>query len=142
VTLLSTAGFRRGRDTRADLPPDAPLSAALLDLWRRYPHFRTFRGYLSRLDPYLGGGAMPTCRAGTRSFNIDHLGNIAPCIEKIDRPVGNLREEPLAGIVSRLRDLDEVARCQDCFTLCRGITQVMDDGLNAWRDLALRMRSV
>jgi radical SAM protein with 4Fe4S-binding SPASM domain len=141
ATLLSTKGFRRGGDA-IDRPPDAAVVAGFPALWERYPHFRVFREYLELMEPFVTGLAMPTCRAGAQSFNIDHLGNVAPCIEKIDRVQGNVRREPLAAILARMRDLDEVARCQDCWTLCRGNSQAMGGrpSLASWRDLALRMR--
>jgi MoaA/NifB/PqqE/SkfB family radical SAM enzyme len=139
-TLLSGKGFRRGH---ADAMPTRPLSDELARAWRRHAHMRMFRDYLERIDRFVEGGAMPRCRAGIQSFNIDHLGNVAPCIEKIDRPAGNLRREPLKHILSRLRELPEVRTCQDCWTLCRGFGQAMGEGgsLRSWSDLATRMRS-
>jgi MoaA/NifB/PqqE/SkfB family radical SAM enzyme len=139
LTLLSTTGFRR--DGGVDRPPAAPLSAELVALFRRFPHLRLPEAYLEGMDPFLAGGPLPTCRAGRQSFNVDHLGNVAPCIEKIDRPVGNLRDAPLDLLLARAAALDEVARCQDCWTLCRGMAQALGDGArpSAWRDLALRL---
>lgn len=141
LTLLSTQGFRRGRQDRL---PEAPLSAWLLDLWRRYPHLRFFRDYLAGVDPFLAGEAMPTCQAGVQSFNIDHVGNVSPCIERIDRVYGNVKGEALPAIHARMAaDRAEVSRCQDCWTACRGLAQAMGRGgsLRSWWDLATRMRS-
>lgn len=141
VTLLSTTGFRRaaGRDL-----PSEPISATLLELWRRHPHLRTFESYLAGIDGFLAGGELPACRAGHQSFNVDHVGNVSACIEKIDRVAGNLRREPLAVIHARLRARDDAAGCQACWTACRGFSQLLGDGGRpaAWRDLATRMRSV
>lgn len=139
-TLISEKGFRRGR---AGALPTRPLTAELRTLWRRYPHMRVFRDYLDGVDRFLGGAALPTCRAGQQSFNIDHCGNVAPCIEKIDRAAGNVRTEPLPVILARLRDLPEINGCQDCWTLCRGFNQAMGAGgsLKSWVDLGARMRS-
>ena len=139
-TLLSDKGFRR---TSADQPPDAPISERLLELHGRYPHLKVFRKYLELIDPYLKGGTMPACHAGEQSFNIDHVGNVAPCIEKIDHPYGNLREEPLSQILGRMRNLPEVSGCQDCWTLCRGFSQCLDGrgDLKSWQDLGGRMRT-
>jgi MoaA/NifB/PqqE/SkfB family radical SAM enzyme len=141
VTLLSTKGFRRGENT-VDQPPDAAHLALLPELWERYPHFRVFREYLELMEPFALGLPMPTCRAGAQSVNLDHLGNVAPCIEKIDRVVGNVRREPIGAILARMKNLDEVARCQDCWTLCRGVSQALGGRghLASWRDLATRMR--
>ncbi len=139
-TLLSGKGFRRGH---SDLMPTRNLSTELAAAWRRHPHMRMFRDYLGRIDGYIAGAPMPRCRAGAQSFNIDHVGNVAPCIEKIDRPVGNVRDRRLCDIVGRMHDLPEVRSCQDCWTLCRGFGQAMGEGgsLRSWSDLATRMRS-
>lgn len=142
VTLLATSGFRR--KSGPDQVPQASVSAELTRLWDRFPHFRIFRDYLEKVDPFLTGGEMPTCRAGKQSFNIDHLGNVSPCIEKIDRIIGNVRQESLATLHRRMEDLSWVSTCQDCWTLCRGFSQLMGAGGSAssWRDLMSRMRSV
>jgi len=142
VTLLSTRGYRRGKGV--DALPDPGIGARLLPLWDRYPHWRFFREYVERMDAFLSGGAMPTCHAGRQVFNVDHVGNVAVCIERIDEPVGNLRDAPLAELHARLLSRqDEVARCQACWTACRGVGQLLGDGgrASSWRDLALRMRS-
>jgi MoaA/NifB/PqqE/SkfB family radical SAM enzyme len=112
-------------------------------LHARYPHFRSFRDYLAALDPFLHGGPMPTCRAGRQSFNIDHLGNVSPCIEKIDAPVGNVRKEPLRALLDKLQRAPGSDSCQACYTLCRGMSQHLGDGGSprAWVDLSTRLRS-
>ena len=140
MTLLSDKGFRRGK---TDALPRPGISAKLLALWKRYPHLRMFHDYFAKIDPFLAKENMPTCHAGVQSFNIDHRGNVSPCIEKIDRPVGNVRDAPLAELVGRMRALESVAACQDCWTLCRGFGQILGGGGSAagWRDLAVRMRS-
>lgn len=142
VTLLSTKGFRRGAG--GDAWPAGSVSDFLLDLWRRYPHFRIFREYLEMMDPFLEGArAMPTCRAGAQSFNIDHVGNVSPCIEKIDLIAGNVRQEPLSRIHARMRHLEAVEGCQDCWTACRGFNQLLGGGggVKSMADLMTRMRS-
>lgn len=143
VTLLSTGGFRRAQDGPDRLPPPEAARRAG-SLWRRWPHVKFFREYFSRMEAFLGGGPMPTCRAGQQSFNVDHLGNVSACIETIDRPVGNVRQASLAELHARLvARADEVARCNDCWTACRGFAQSMAGGgtVRAWRDLGARMRS-
>ena len=98
VTLLSNKGFRRGK---LDALPPAGVTPQLLELWQRHPHLRVFRDYLARTDAFLRNDpALPRCRAGVQSFNIDHCGNVAPCIEKIDQPVGNVREAPIAELLA------------------------------------------
>jgi MoaA/NifB/PqqE/SkfB family radical SAM enzyme len=143
MTLLSVTGFRRGKAGDDALPP-AGVSGELVRLYDRYPHFRFFRSYFERVDAFLAGGPMPTCRAGAQGFNIDHVGNVSPCIERIDRTVGNVREASLTELHRRLQDLrDEVARCQQCWTACRGFQQALSDGSNLrdLRDLGARTRS-
>lgn len=146
TTLLANGGYRRGPGP--DRPPPPEAAEALEALWRRHPHLRFFRGYYPALGRFLAGeaDALPACRAGLQSFNLDHVGNLAPCIEKIDRPVGNVREASLVDLHARLASAEtvaEVASCQQCWTACRAWAQFMGGGgsLPAWRDLATRMRS-
>lgn len=142
LTLLATQGTRR--DPEGGAWPTQPVAEDLLRLWRKYPHFRVFREYLQHMDRFLEEPqTMPQCRAGEQSFNIDHLGNVAPCIEKIGEPVGNVREESLTALVQRMRAMPSVSSCQDCWTYCRGMGQLMGQGgtLKSWLDFSTRMRS-
>lgn len=96
------------------------------------------------MDALLDGGrGLPRCRAGEQAFNIDHRGNVSPCIERIGESVGNVREEPLRAIHARMRGLGSVASCQQCWTACRGYNTTLERGgsLREWVDLATRMRS-
>jgi hypothetical protein len=142
VTLLSDVGARRAKGR--DVVPEAPLSEKLLKLWRQYPHWRFWSEYLRKMDDFLAGGSMPPCRAGLQSLNIDHVGNVAVCIEKIDQPVGNVRHESLARLHERLvQRRDQVENCQACWTACRGFGQLAGAGSgarNLW-EMAVRMRS-
>ena len=142
ITLLATQGTRRAPEG-GDWPVE-PVSEELARLWEAWPHFRVFRDYLTLMDAFLGvGGQMPECRAGHQSFNIDHLGNVAACIEKIGQPVGNIRETPLAELVERLKAAEQSRGCQECWTLCRGMSQMLGDGgsWRAWRDFTTRLRA-
>jgi radical SAM protein with 4Fe4S-binding SPASM domain len=142
VTLLATRGFRRGK--AGDKMPARPMSAELAQLWRRYPHLAAWRDYLDLIDAFREGRPMPTCRAGQQSFNIDHVGNVSACIEKIDRALGNVRDEPLTRIHARMKsDGAWVEQCQVCWTLCRGTCQVLGGGggPRAWLDLMTRVRA-
>jgi len=162
ITLVSASGYRRGAGAAL---PSVPVSAELLRLRARFPHFRVFRDYVAAIDDFLvsarapelrtpGRGAstpasatptaaLPTCHAGDQSFNIDHQGGVAPCIEHIDWTAGNVRDEPLAAIVARMQGDPRIAGCQACWTVCRGFSQVLGQGGSptAWADLATRMRS-
>jgi MoaA/NifB/PqqE/SkfB family radical SAM enzyme len=142
VTLLSDRGYRRGKGQ--DVLPEPGVGTALLELWRRHPHWRFFREYVERIDAFLAHQPLPTCRAGQQTFNVDHLGNVSACIETIDRAVGSLRDAPLSELRERLRARqEEVAACQQCWTACRGFSQSLSAGGSArgWWDLASRMRS-
>jgi MoaA/NifB/PqqE/SkfB family radical SAM enzyme len=140
ITLVSVGGFRRGPGGAL---PAGPLSAHLLALRERYPHFRVFRDYLAGIDAFAAGGALPTCRAGDQTFNIDHQGGVSPCIEHIDWVAGNIRDEPLPAILARMHGDPRVAACQQCWTICRGFAQALGDRGTArgWVDLVGRMRS-
>lgn len=142
LTLLSKNGYRRA-DGVDDWPAPG-VSAELLALHARFPHFRVFSRYLDGIDAFLERRTdLPACAAGVRSFNVDHVGNVSPCIEKIDRVAGNVRREPLAAILARMKGREDVAGCQQCWTLCRGFNQVFAGGGTplAWRELATRLRS-
>ncbi len=142
LTLLSVKGFRRGVHAE-DAPPEPGIGAALGALWERHAHLRVYRDYLAAIDPFLTGGPMPSCHAGLQSFNLDHVGNVSPCIEKIDRIVGNAKTERLATLHARLVELSAGTGCQDCWTLCRGTAQALGEGgsLQSWLDLTTRLRS-
>lgn len=143
VTLLSTGGTRRaaGED---DLLPPVGVAAHMTALFDKYRHVRFFREYYERLDAFVSGGAMPTCQAGAQAFNIDHVGNVASCIERIGEPVGNIRDASLTELHRRLTsDMRDVHNCQLCWTACRGIADALGDGgtLRNLRDLSTRSRT-
>jgi len=143
LSLLSLSGENRGKAGSDRLPP-AEVSQRMLDLWERYPHIQFFRDYFARMEPYLAGAPMPTCRAGVQSFNIDHVGNVGACIERSHISYGNVKTEPLSTIHARMAaDRAEVSRCQDCWTICRGFSQSLSNGGSprAWLDLVTRMKS-
>lgn len=143
VTLLSLDGFRRDCDGDDALPARG-LSERLLELWERFEHLRVFRDYFERADTFLATPErMPTCKAGEQSFNVDHLGHVAPCIERIDHSVGNVRETPLPELLERMAGDPEVASCQACWTYCRGFANALGDGgdRRSLVDLATRLRS-
>ena len=142
LTLLSDYGPRRGRGR--DAAPAAPVSQMLLGLWKKYPHWRFWSEYVERVDDFLEGRPMPACGAGLQSFNVDHIGNVSVCIEKLDRPVGNIRGEPLSRLHEKLvAARDQVEHCQECWTACRGFAQLAGKGgtLRGWLEMAARMRS-
>lgn len=138
ITLISTGGA--GRHTRAQSLPPHGIGARLVELKRRYPHFMSFTGYLEGIDTYLAqgdGAAIRTpCWAGERFLNIDHLGDVSPCIEKLHLRAGNIVREPWSVVAARLAALDEPKRCMDCWTSCRGFVEEMSGPprLRSWRE--------
>jgi len=142
LTLLSTGGTRRGKNGDAMPPPEA--AKHLTEVWARYPHLRFFRDYFEQMHSFLEGGSMPTCRAGAQSFNIDHVGNVSSCIERIGEPVGNIRDATLQTLWRRMLDEQEtISACQQCWTACRGLQQAMGQGgaLRGWVDMTRRTRT-
>lgn len=142
ITLLSTEGFRRA-EAGGELPRER-VARRLVELWERYPHFRIFRQYLEGIDDFLSDRDLPECHAGVQSFNIDHIGNVSPCIEKIGIVAGNVRKESLKAIHARMSRREGIRGCQDCWTACRGFAQALGGGGTwaGWRDLGGRMRSI
>ncbi|HXK17358.1 MAG TPA: radical SAM protein [Polyangiaceae bacterium] len=142
-TLLSVDGYRRGKEG-----PDRLPSAAAAETWpalfERHQHVRFFSDYFKLAGNFLRGGDMPSCRAGLQSFNIDHVGNVSPCIERIQEVAGNVKTESLAQLHQKLVGRHpELASCQQCYTACRGFNQAMGNGgtTRGWLELASRMRS-
>jgi MoaA/NifB/PqqE/SkfB family radical SAM enzyme len=123
MTLLSTGGD--GRHDRAQQLPAPGIGKRLLELKEKYPHFVTFSGYLEAIDRFLVGDVRTPCWAGERFLNVDHLGEVSPCVEKLHLSAGNLRTEPWSVIYDRLRAFDEPKGCADCMTACRGFVEEM-----------------
>lgn len=131
ITLLSASGTGRQRSA----PPGA--GASLVALKQRHPHFVTFTGYLEAADTYLAGNPRTPCWAGERFLNVDHLGEVAPCIWKLHLSAGNLRRDPWSVIAERLADLREPETCRACYTSCRGFVEEMSGWprRRSWREL-------
>ena len=134
VTLLSVGGD--GRADGGQALPDAGIGARLIELKSRYRHLIAFTGYLEGVDRFLSGGLLRSCSAGQRFLNVDHLGEVSPCIEKLHLRAGNLRREPWSVIAERLRSFEEPRTCADCFTSCRGFVEEMSGPpkLRSWRE--------
>jgi radical SAM protein with 4Fe4S-binding SPASM domain len=122
ITLLSTFGFYRS--DRAQRLPSKPVAARLTELKTRHPHLRTFRSYVRGIDKFLAGNP-PPCGAGLHGMNIDHLGNVSPCIELASTFAGNLARDEWPAVKRRLAALEEPRSCKKCWTLCRGSTEAM-----------------
>lgn len=141
-TLLSSGGSRRDSKSAHLPPPEA--ASYLVQLWKRHGHLRFFKEYFQGMSSFLQDAPLPECLAGRRGFNIDHRGNISACIERIDQPVGNLRQESLPILFARLaQDREARMGCQACWTACRGLQQFAGrrGSLRTWWTLATRMRA-
>ena len=93
--------------------------AELLRLKRTYPRFLSNAWFLSRFNDANDGG-VPGCRAGRAFFNIDDNGDVAVCVERMNRPVANLKADAAAVILRRLRKAVEGLDCRACWYNCRG----------------------
>lgn len=142
-TLLATNGYRRGQSD-ADQLPSAEALESLSQRFERFPHIRFFSDYLEEAAAFVDNRRLPGCRAGLQSFNLDHVGNVSACIERIEESVGNVKQVALTELHRRLATRHaEIATCQRCYTACRGFNQALGDGgsLKSWRELGTRMRS-
>lgn len=125
TTLISVGGDGRADRTQKTLPPPG-TGRAMLELKARYPHFVAFSGYLEGIERFLEGSARTPCWAGERFLNIDHMGEVSPCIEKLHLRAGNLRRDPWSVVAERLRAFREETRgCTDCHTSCKGFVEEM-----------------
>jgi MoaA/NifB/PqqE/SkfB family radical SAM enzyme len=133
-TLVSTLGDGRGEPSYA--MPEKGIGERLLELKAKYPHFITFSGYLEGVGNFLEGQVRTPCWAGERFLNVDHLGEVSPCIEKLHLRAGNLRRDPWSVIEQKLRSFEEVRGCSDCYTSCRGFVEEMSGmpRLRSWRE--------
>lgn len=124
VTLLSTHGIYRS--ARAQQVPEAraALAPKLLALKKRYPHLALFRSYAEGIDRFLEGRP-PPCGAGLHAMNMDHLGNVSPCIELAHRTAANVARDAWPLVKRQLAADEEPRSCQRCWTLCRGATEAM-----------------
>ncbi len=133
LTYLSTFGHYRGKD--AQQPPRESIAPRIFALKKRHPHLAIFRSYIEGVDRYIEG-APPPCKAGLHSMNIDHLGNVAPCIELAHDAAANLVTDDWGTVRRKLAAKEEPRTCTACWTLCRGTTEAMAGAPvpSDWRD--------
>lgn len=145
LTMLSVNGYRRkGSEQGPDRLPPAEAAKSLAEWHKRYPHIRMFGRYFSEAERWLDGGAMPECNAGIQSFNIDHVGAVSACIERIDESVGTVKTHALQDLVGVLASRKaEREGCQRCWTACRGFAQILSNGasVQSLREMGARMRT-
>jgi MoaA/NifB/PqqE/SkfB family radical SAM enzyme len=119
---LSLYSHRRGQ--KPVRTPGRPVAAYLAELKRRHPCFVSYADYLAAFDRAIADDGMPACRGGSTFFNIDHRGRVARCIDTNDAHAGSLLEEPLDGLLARLRTQADADPCRRCWTSCRGFADV------------------
>jgi len=113
---------------------DGPVSPRLLALHGRYGNFLSNPYYLSRFDTFLNGG-VPGCQAGKAFFNIDETGDVAICVERRHRPVGNLFRDDIGLIERRLRQVSQGNACRNCWYNCRGEMESLYDPVGLVKSL-------
>ena len=96
----------------------------LLRLQRRFPNFLSNPWYLRQFDRANDGG-MGGCRAGHAFFNIDHLGQVAVCVERRRQPVGRVTELDARTLRRRLAAASAGNRCRACWYACRGEVEAL-----------------
>jgi MoaA/NifB/PqqE/SkfB family radical SAM enzyme len=101
-----------------------PVSAKLLELRRKYRAVLSNPYFLSRFDAALDGG-VSGCRAGQATFNIDHRGLVAKCVEDRASPVGSIVETPMPELVRLLRQRWKANTCRSCWYNCRGEVEAL-----------------
>jgi len=123
VTLYSDS--RGAKQSRA-IPSD--VSRRLLELKRRHRHFVALRGYIGRFSQAVRDGGVGRCEAGRMLCNVDSQGDVSTCIDRLDRPVGNLLEDDMPGIAARLAARHAENDCRACWTSCRGSIESVRSG--------------
>jgi MoaA/NifB/PqqE/SkfB family radical SAM enzyme len=101
-----------------------PVSAKLLDLRHKYRAVLSNPYFLSRFDAALDGG-VAGCRAGQATFNIDHRGLVAKCVEDRSNPVGSIVDTPMPELVRLLRARWKANTCRACWYNCRGEVEAL-----------------
>lgn len=99
--------------------PEGKVSARLLELRKKHKNFLSNPLFLSRFDAALDGG-VPGCVAGKAFFNIDNYGNVAMCVEALDKPVANILKNTPEEIMAGLKTAYKENSCRACWYNCRG----------------------
>jgi len=98
---------------------DKNISNYMLELRQRYPNMLSNPYFLSQFDNALNGG-VKGCKAGKAFFNIDSIGNVSICVEKRNSPVGNIYNDNIIEIFTRMRKSAKTNTCKACWYNCRG----------------------
>lgn len=133
LTFLSTYGMYRS--DRAQQQPREKIAERIFALKKRHPHLAIFKSYVEGIDRFLDG-KLPPCGAGRVGMNIDHLGDVSPCIELAHLKAANVARDDWATVRDKLAAIEDPRSCQRCWTLCRGATEAMAGRprLGDWKD--------
>lgn len=110
-------------------------SRHLLSLRGRYANFLSNPYFLERFDRFLAEGGVPGCLAGRAFCNIDERGGVALCVERRDRPLGNILTTPPAELVRRLHRAAAANTCTRCWYNCRGEIEALYSPMGLLRSL-------
>jgi MoaA/NifB/PqqE/SkfB family radical SAM enzyme len=106
---------QKGGSDRFETGDPAGISAALLDLKKRYASVVSSSRYLAGMRDY-NNGPRP-CSAGRKYFSIDPFGNLHPCVDL--PPVGHVLEDPVSVTGSDSASA-LVEGCEGCWYCFRG----------------------
>jgi radical SAM protein with 4Fe4S-binding SPASM domain len=127
ITYLLTL-YSRSRGSKPERLAAADISAQLLALKRRYRHFVALRGYLEQFTRAVAENGIGACQAGRNLWNIDSQGNVGPCIDRLEDPVGNILLDDVFELQRRLLERHRGNQCRDCWTSCRGSIEAVRHG--------------
>lgn len=132
VTYLITfyskrRGEKESRASRTD------ISRRLLELKKKYPEFVAISEFIRRFEHAQIDGGVAPCYAGKNLFNIDCVGNVTRCIDRLDTVAGNIFSDDIETIKKNLLIQRETDTCSACWTSCRGNIETMLYGKNKLR---------
>jgi radical SAM protein with 4Fe4S-binding SPASM domain len=132
VTLYS-----QGRGKRNPKYSFKEIDNHLLGLKKKYGHFVSLTGYLSKFGNAAGdaNGNSP-CYAGKNLMNIDCQGDVSLCIDLLDQKMGNILNDDIFEINNRLLHAQSKNSCSDCWTSCRGSIETLMYGAQRLRNLS------
>jgi len=110
------------------------VAERMLQLRRRHANVLSNPYFLSKFDQALNGG-VPGCLAGKAFFNIDSVGDLAVCVERRHRPVGNLYRDDILAVLRKMRRICESNTCRSCWYNCRGEVESLYKPYGLFRSL-------
>lgn len=124
ITYLVTL-YSDSRGTKERRPAPRDVSSHLLALKKKYPEFVAVRGYLAQFSRAIAENGIPDCSCGKNLLNIDANGAVSPCIDTLERSVGNILTDDMKTLVDRLEHRNRTNECKGCWTSCRGTFETL-----------------